>query len=305
MPARVLIPLPILLISVLIAASLGAYGIGLFVVLPFAAGLLLDLALRPRSEGNSAMQAVGLILAGSIGLLAVAAEGLICLVMAIPLALPAAIGGAWFGYWLRHRTLSAGQLRGIVAAAVLLGPTAIGAESIWKPRDPLFRVESVIEVNASPEVVWRHVVSFAELPEERDWLFHIGLAYPKRATIEGTGVGAIRRCRFSTGDFVEPVTVWDEPRRLAFSVTASAPPMQEWSPYRDLHPPHLDGYLVSRQGEFRLTPLDGGRRTRLTGRTWYQHHMQPAQYWRWWSDLVIHRIHLRVLRHVKTLAERG
>jgi hypothetical protein len=32
--------------------------------------------------------------------------------------------------------------------------------------------------------------------------------------------------------------------------------------------------------------------------------MWPAGYWRLWSDAIIHRIHVRVLTHVKHLAER-
>jgi len=31
--------------------------------------------------------------------------------------------------------------------------------------------------------------------------------------------------------------------------------------------------------------------------------LQPAEYWRWWSDYVIRRIHSRVLRNIKKLAE--
>ena len=44
-------------------------------------------------------------------------------------------------------------------------------------------------------------------------------------------------------------------------------------------------------------------RTLLEGTTWYQHGLWPAEYWRWWSDAIIHRIHLRVLNHVRMLAE--
>jgi hypothetical protein len=31
--------------------------------------------------------------------------------------------------------------------------------------------------------------------------------------------------------------------------------------------------------------------------------MWPADYWRLWSDLIIHRIHSRVLRHIQALSE--
>jgi hypothetical protein len=123
-----------------------------------------------------------------------------------------------------------------------------------------------------------------------------------RARIEGSGAGAVRRCEFSTGAFVEPIEVWDEPRLLRFSVTSNPAPMQEWNPLFAIHPPHLDGFLVSKEGQFLLTPLPGGK-TRLTGSTLYQHGLWPAAYWRLWSDPIIHAIHDRVLRHIKTLTE--
>jgi hypothetical protein len=123
-----------------------------------------------------------------------------------------------------------------------------------------------------------------------------------RARIDGAGVGAVRRCEFSTGAFVEPITVWDAPRRLAFDVAAHPAPMAEWSPYRHVTPPHLEGYLRSRHGEFRLTALEGGR-TRVDGTTWYEVGMAPAAYWTLWSDALLHAVHGRVLRHVKALSE--
>ena len=58
----------------------------------------------------------------------------------------------------------------------------------------------------------------------------------------------------------------------------------------------------AKAGEFRLTPLAGGR-TLLEGTTWYQNRVWPESYWRAWSDGIVHRIHMRVLRHVKRLAE--
>ena len=62
------------------------------------------------------------------------------------------------------------------------------------------------------------------------------MACPISAEIEGKGVGAVRHCIFTTGAFVEPITVWDEPNTLAFDVTEQPPPMKELSPY-DIRPP--------------------------------------------------------------------
>jgi hypothetical protein len=76
----------------------------------------------------------------------------------------------------------------------------------------------------------------------------------------------------------------------------------EWTPYRKIYPRHLDNFLVSRRGQFLLTPLPDGR-TRLEGTTWYVHSLWPAAYWQAWSDFIIHRIHERVLIHIKRLSE--
>jgi hypothetical protein len=115
-------------------------------------------------------------------------------------------------------------------------------------------------------------------------------------------VGATRFCEFSTGAFVEPITAWDEPRRLAFNVTEQPDPLIELSPYGNLHPPHLHGTLRSTHGEFRLIELPGNR-TRLEGRTWYKIDMYPHWYWTRWSDALIHCIHERVLSHIQHISE--
>jgi hypothetical protein len=108
---------------------------------------------------------------------------------------------------------------------------------------------------------------------------------------------------FSTGSFVEPITAWEPSRRLAFDVTDSPPPLRELSLYSNVSPPHLDGYVRSQRGEFRLIALPGGR-TRLEGSTWYQLQMAPEGYWQVFSDYLIHAIHRRVLTHIKKEAER-
>jgi hypothetical protein len=120
--------------------------------------------------------------------------------------------------------------------------------------------------------------------------------------MEGTGVGAVRRCEFSTGPFVEPITTWDAPRLLALEVRSQPHAMRELSPYNLADPPHFDGYLQSRRGQFLLEPLPGGR-TRLSGTTWFVTRILPDTYWGTLAEMAIHAIHQRVLAHVKARAE--
>jgi hypothetical protein len=166
----------------------------------------------------------------------------------------------------------------------------------------VYVVRSTIDIQAPPEKVWKQVVAFTEIPPPRELMFRAGIAYPIRAEILGSGAGAERHCVFSTGAFVEPIEVWDEPRKLKFSVTSNPAPMEEWTAYSHIEPPHLHGFLVSNGGQFLLTALPNGG-TRLEGTTWYRHSLWPAAYWKLWSDAIIHQIHLRVLRHIRDGAE--
>ena len=276
----------------------GVYGWSLFVVTPVLVGALASWVTRPRSAGSAiATGAVANAAALSLFLL-MGWEGLICVAMAAPLAIPLGVLGAWMVFHFRET-----RIRPSGMAMLLLVP---GASLSWdvKAKPDVFEVKSSVEIAATPEQVWKNVVSFSDLPEPRQWFFRAGLAYPKRARIEGSGPGAVRYCEFSTGPFVEPIELWDEPRLLRFRVTENPAPMNEWSPYAHVLPRHLHGYFISKRGQFQLTRLPNNH-TLLEGTTWYQHGLWPAQYWRWWSQAIIHQIHLRVLNHIRVLSEAG
>jgi hypothetical protein len=285
--------------------ALGSYGWGLFVGAPFALGMVSALVFasaEPRSRAACIAAGGSSVIVGSAALIAAAQEGAICVAMALPLTLPlGAVGGA-VGYALQRRPLGTAGTPQIMCSLLLLVPIVVGTEAAVDRTPPLHAVETSVIVDASPTVVWRHVVAFPPLPAPDDLLFRAGVAYPVGAQIDGVGVGAVRHCRFSTGEFVEPITIWDVPRLLRFDVRSQPAPMKELSPYGAIHPPHLDGFLRSVRGQFLLEPLSGGR-TLLAGTTWYRNRMWPSAYWRLWSDALIHRIHLRVLAHVKQLAE--
>jgi hypothetical protein len=301
------------LIAVLVTAGLaiaftylsanvaGVYGFALFLAVPFCLGLISSLVYgwrEPREFGECVMVSVLAVVIASVAVIAVALEGAICVVMAAPLTLGLAILGALVGF---HEQRYRPPRRPVVGAILMLAPALLGGETLHAPDPPLRSVTTTVVVDAPPDVVWRHVIAVDRLPEPTELPFRLGIAYPTHATLDGTGVGAVRRCTFTTGDFVEPITVWRPGRRLEFRVMSQPAPMKELSPYGDVHAPHLDGFLVSERGRFDLEPLAGGR-TLLRGTTWYRNRMWPQRYWALWSDAMIHRIHSRVLRHIAARA---
>ncbi len=70
----------------------------------------------------------------------------------------------------------------------------------------------------------------------------------------------------------------------------------------NINAPHLHDYFVSKEGQFKLTALPNGK-TLLEGTTWYYHDIKPAFYWQLWSNYIVHKIHDRVLMHIKMNAE--
>ncbi len=221
--------------------------------------------------------------------------------MAAPLLFLEALLGGLLAHAVARSTSA--DARAVTPSALAVLPLAFAANAALPPPPEASNpVESEVVVHAPPEVVWKRVIAFPPLAPPTEAIFRAGIAAPLAATIDGEGPGAVRRCEFTTGAFVEPIEVWDPGRELSFSVSSQPDPMREATLYRGPRPAHLDGYLQSTHGQFVLEPLPDGS-TRLVGRTWYRVQMDPVPYWRFWGDRILHTIHMRVLRHVAALAE--
>lgn len=290
-----------LVMVVLSVYALETYGLALFFGTPFVIGAATAFVFNRRSLATlgQTMQLVMLTMAMIAGVvLMVKIEGVLCLAMAAPLGLGiSAMGGVLGRRIAMHDPQPA--LGMWIGLAVL---PALAMDDARQPASALREVRTAVVVDAPPMVVWERVLAFPPLAEPGELLFRLGIAYPQRAEIQGTGVGAIRYCVFSTGAFVEPITHWEPGVRLSFDVTEQPDALQEWSPYANISAPHLDGYFKSRRGEFRLVALPDGR-TRLEGSTWYEMRLEPAAYWALIGDVIIARIHKRVLEHVRDVAE--
>lgn len=286
------------------ANFLAQYAWGLFLGVPFITGFVTSWFLNEGALHSQA-QTMGFcaLTPVVIGLFLIGfrLEGVVCLLMALPLALPFSIAG---GLVARHllRSGRAPVTPPGVAACIAIVPLLMFAEQSAQLQPAVRPVVTSIVVNAPVNIVWKTVIAFSPLAPPKEWIFHTGIAYPIGATISGSGPGAIRRCRFSTGDFVEPIRVWDEDHLLAFDVASEPPSLREIG-FGKITTRHVEGnYMRSKHGQFRLVALDSTH-TLLEGTTWYQDYFWPQGYWRAWSDAIVHRIHTRVLEHVKEQAE--
>ncbi|QDT37754.1 hypothetical protein Pan189_21360 [Stratiformator vulcanicus] len=286
--------------------GLGEYGIALFFLAPIHAAAWTAFLVNCRVYRGFLPSLGWAMLSAALGafcLLAFALEGAICIAMAAPIVAILTLLGALLGWTIslaERQAFRNDRFYSLAPIALVLPVGGMIDACMFSP--PLRAVRTVTIVDAPPEIVWQNVVSFPDLPAEREWFFDLGISCPVGATIEGQGVGAVRHCRFTTGTFVEPITAWNAPHRLAFDVREQPDPMRELTPWGHVHTPHMTQGLVCERGEFRLEPLPDGR-TQLSGTTWYRLGLAPHGYWTMWSDVIIHRIHHRVLNHVRTLSE--
>jgi len=283
--------------AVMSAQLLRNDGWGLFVALPFTMGFAAALIYgvrQPRSLGGCVgVACLSTALLGA-ALLGLAFEGMLCLLMALPIALPLAAFGGAFGYVVQRRRWLHSRTSAFLSALLIFVPGIQWMEHVAAPTPPV--------------CMWFVPRSTSKPRPKRsgnEWFLFLKFLRLRSGCFEPVSLipSALgSRAPGSTGAFVEPIEVWDEPRRLKFSVTSNPAPMEEWTPYSHVEPAHLHGFLVSNGGQFLLTPLPNGG-TRLEGITWYRHSLWPTAYWRLWSDAIIHQIHSRVLRHIQEEAE--
>jgi uncharacterized membrane protein YhaH (DUF805 family) len=266
----------------------GNLGLGLFVGLPFAMGFVTSFCAALGGRIGIARSMVYALVTEAIGvimLMALAWEGIACIIMALPIFTGLILLGAGLGW------VCAGSPTGAVAPAALssfaLFPLIIALDGQRAPAPASLSVVSEVTIAAPPDVVWKNVVSFPPIDEPPEAIFAI-VAMPIEAKIDGSDPGATRRCIFTNGTFVEPIETWRAPEELTFRVKEQ--------------PGNLDRYLDVTRGQFLLIDNHDGTTT-LRGTTWYQLKVFPTAYWKAWADLFLHRIHLRVLRHVKKLSE--
>ena len=185
-------------------------------------------------------------------------EGLICIIMALPIMLVcASLGGVIAGLLARHgRRLKPTTLSSLALLPILLAP----AESLHLAPTQTRTVQSQIRIHAPAATVWHNIervpaISPTEL--RPTWTHHIGFPRPVEATLSYEGVGGVRNASFEHGLlFFETVTAWEPNHRLSFHIRADSANIPTTT--LDEHVTIGGRYFDVLDGEYRLESLAGG-----------------------------------------------
>lgn len=240
-----------------------------------------------------------------VGMGALAWEGLICLVMALPVFLGmSSVGGLCAGLLLALRA-SRRAARGGVAAGFALLPFLFAPV---EARLPLPTVERVVTtetvIAASPEQVWSQLVRVPEIqPEEQSNGFfqRIGIPRPRAATLSFDGPGALREASFHGGlRFHETITEWRPARSLAFDIAVV--PGSVRSNVLDEHVRVGGRHFDVTFGRFVIEPL-GPARVRLRLESRQRLTTRFNAYAGLWTDAMMSDLQVGICRVIKRRSE--
>ena len=281
------------------AGTGGAVGYTLLVVLPAALSAFVAWAgSMGRNWRRSSFFLVPVWL--NVGFAAIGAlflrEGVLCIVMVMPLWMLFGLLGVWPVYL--HRKKQARVDSSIFRAdALLLLPflALLIDQHVAAPQDS-YVVTRAIVVDASTEESWQALLAIPGIAaDEGRWTFTqnvLGLPRPVDATLTGRGVGAVRNARWQDGiAFQEIVTDWQPGQAIAWRFAFPDPSIHLRT---DRHINPNSRQLRIERGGYRLTPLADGR-TRIELWTRYTMATPVNAYAAMWGERLLGDIQANVL----------
>jgi hypothetical protein len=266
----------------------GAIAYPSFILLPLIVGLVAAWFFRrlKRGLGITFLDALWVSLVGVGAAAIVLREGVVCLVIVFPALYALILTGLLLGrIWFRP-DYSKLQLS-IFPLLVLL----IVTDAFYSSTQRAVVTDEIL-IQATPDQVWPHVLAFPDIPDRPAyWIFRLGLPYPTQTTNGGNFVGADRQCMFSDGIVIKERVVEFVPReKLTFDIVE-----------QPTHP-EAYGHITLHRGQFVLRD-NGNGTTTLFGSSWYTLHVRPLWYFDLWTRDMTRAVHLRVMNHVRRLAE--
>lgn len=269
--------------------DVGVLTLAEFVVVPMLMGIITAWQWRSLEIKGKTLLLLS-CLNGLIGIVLSAillGEGFICLIIVSPLIFIFITTGVFTGrrmFKKNNSTLNVSILSMLFIFFIVDSLSTHTYENL---------VSDVVIINARPEKVWEHVVSFNKINNPpKYWLFKLGMPSPVAASVDGYYEGAGRKCIFSNGYvFDEKMVSYKPGKDLTFDIV------------RQPRDPEIMGHIDIVRGQFLLKD-NGDGTTTLTGNSWYKLYVFPIWYYDLWAESVTRNVHLRVMDHIKILSER-
>lgn len=288
-------------------AGSGAMTISFLLIVPAILSALVCLATDPKGKrdgGHYFIVPFFLFGAALIAGVLLFGEGVICVLLLMPLWIVGGLAGSGLTYVIRKRVRERGRL--FSSALLLLPFLAMQVEAASPPAVEWLDVRREVVVDAPPERVWPLLVAIPDISAgEGRWnatqdLF--GVPRPSEAALIRRDGELVRLARWGGGvRFEERITSAQPGRSLEWQFAFPDASVQE---HTDRHISPDGAHLRIATGAYELTPMPGGR-TRLQLATRYAVRTPLNFYAAWWGEWLLGDIQNNVLGIVKDRAERG
>ena len=260
------------------------YGLSFFVFLPFALGYIL---------GKSTIKTIslwGLIASLAIFcilLLVGGLEGMVCVLMAMPLIMIAIVLGVFVKYLINKYRNSDRQdnlIKSSILPFCIFLTFAFVETELSKNEQFVIEVKSEIILPYSTVLVYETIKSVDTLDADKPFLMKLDLPIPQKCVLDEERVGGIRTCYFEGGQIVEKITELKKGEILKMDVIDYQLTGRKW--------------LGFKEAIYLFDELENGH-TKMTRITTYTSELYPRFYWRPLEKIGIEQEHEYVFRNLK------
>ncbi|MFK7951102.1 MAG: polyketide cyclase [Saprospiraceae bacterium] len=270
--------------------DLVGYGLSFFVFLPFTIGYI------SGKNGVKTFSFYGLgfsLITFFILLITGGLEGIVCILMALPLVL-AAIG---LGYLVRQLFQSEKPdnkdeniLKSSVLPFCVFLLFGITEAELTKNTTAIIEVKSEIILPYSSMQVYETIKSVDTLDAEKPFLMKLDLPIPQKCILEKEAIGGLRTCYFEGGQIVERITALEKGKLLQMDVIDYQLTGRKW--------------LGFKEAIYTFEDLGNGQ-SKMIRTTTYSSELYPRFYWQPLEKIGIEQEHEYVFNNlVKDLEER-
>jgi hypothetical protein len=259
------------------------YGLSFFVFLPFALGFIL---------GKSTIKAIsllGLVVSLTIFcilLLAGNLEGMVCLLLAMPLILIAIVLGAVVKHQIkkyRNTNKHDDLIKSSILPFFIFLTFAFIETELTKNERFIIEVKSEIILPFSSIQVYETIKSVDTLDAEKPFLMKLDLPIPQKCILQEEKIGGIRTCYFEGGQIVERITELEKGKILKMDVIDYQLTGRKW--------------LGFKEAIYLFDELEDGT-SKMTRITTYSSELYPRFYWQPLETIGIEQEHEYVFNNL-------
>ena len=235
------------------------YGVALFCILPGCVGLFTGFIPKRKLAIIALVLALACIF---LILWAGQVEGLVCILMALPLVAVCALVGYLIGLIIKLFTRKKDNLKlSILPLFILL--VSYVFNHVWSGDGVESAVSTSMILKVSPPIVYDYIKQVDTVTAPPHWFHELGLPYPYKCIMTAEEVGGKRICQFDAGVITETILELEKNRLLRMEVSDYKMPGKVWFSFKE------DRYDVGQ--------IMSG--TRITRTTTYLSKLRPRLYW--------------------------